>query len=309
MDRQLLLHKKEVTYGVDPGPLAVDTLMAEAVRHTLRGTDVGTDPSKPGVGATESFTYGEHVELTFEIPLAGSGEAGVAPKWGRLLKACGFVETVVAETSVTYGLMSDPSVSDSGSFVWRDARRLHAIRGARGRAGLKISAGMRPMLTFAFRGLYVPVAPGAALVAGDADFTDWTVARPVAQGRTTFSFGGVAMPLRELTAEPGDNVRFVDLPHQENVQLLGERAFTGKLKATTPPIGTYNPETAWISREHQEFTFVHETAAGSVVTVSGQGQVGEPSFSRDAGEDVFEQSLKLIGSDLAASDDLVIVVT
>ena len=117
------------------------------------------------------------------------------------------------------------------------------------------------------------------------------------------------MALRELSVEPGDNVQFVDLPHQENVQLLGERAFTGKLKATTPAIGTYNPETAWTSRTRQTFVFGHETAEGTVVTITGQGQVGEPSYARDNGEDTFEQSLKLLGSDLAASDDLTIVLT
>lgn len=309
MDRQLLLAKKEITYGVDPGPLAVDTLMAEAVRFALKGTDVGTDPSKPGVGATPSFTYGEHVELSFEIPLAASGSPGVAPKWGKLLKQCGFAETIVATTSVTYALLADPSSSDSATFVWSDAKRLHSIAGARGRVGLKAAAGQRPTLTFAYKGLYVPVAARSALVASDANFTDWNEAKPIAQGRTTFSFGGVNMALRELTAEPGDNVRYVDLPHQENVQLQGERAFTGKLKATTPPIGTFNPETAWISRARQTFILGHETAAGSVVTVTGQGQVGEPSYSRDNGEDVFEQSLKLLGSTLAASDDLTIVLT
>ncbi|MND22314.1 hypothetical protein D3C80_126900 [compost metagenome] len=309
MDRQLLLNKKEAVYGTDPGPAAVDTLMAEAVRFALKGTDVGSDPSKPGVGATPSFTYGQHVELSFEVALASSGEPGVAPKWGALLKQAGFKETIVEATSVTYELLDDPSSSDSGTFVWRDAKRLHKITGARGRVGLKATAGQRPTLTLAFKGLYTPVAAGAALVGADADFDDWNEAQPIAQGRTTFSFGGVNMPLRELTAEPTDNVVFVDLPHQENVQLLGERAFTGKIKATMPEVGTYNPEAAWSSRERQAFVLGHETEAGKVVTITGQGQVGEPSYSRDNGADVFEQSLKLLGSDLAASDDLVIVLT
>lgn len=309
MDRQLLLNKTEVDYGTDPGPAAVDTLMAEAVRFTLKATDVGSDPSKPGVGATPSFTYGEHVELTFEVALAASGAAGVAPKWGALLLQAGFRETIEEDTSVTYELLDDPSSSDSGTFVWRDAKRMHKITGARGRVGLKATAGQRPTLTLAYKGLYSPVAAGAALVAADADFDDWNEAQPIAQARTTFSFGGVEMPLRELTAEPTDNIKFVDLPHQENVQLLGERAFNGKIKATMPAVGVFNPETAWRSRERQAFVLTHETAVGKVVTVTGQGQVGEPSYTRDDGEDVFEQSLKLLGSTLAASDDLVIVLT
>ncbi len=309
MDRQLLLFKKETVYGTDSTPIAANTLWAENVKLTLKGEDVSSDPAKPGVGATPSQTYGEHAELSFEIPLAGSGVAGTAPKWGPLMLAVGYAETVVAVTSVSYALVADPSGADSGTFIWRDAKRTHKLLGARGRVGLKCVAGQRPMLVFTFKGLYVPVTAGASLVAADATFTGWADAKPIAQGRTTFSFGGVAMPLRDLTLDAGDNITFVDLPHQENVQLLGERAYTGKLKATTPAIGTFNPETAWISRARLALSLVHDVTAGSIITITGGAQVGEPSYSRDKGEDVFEQSLKLLGSTLALSDDLSIVLT
>lgn len=309
MDRQLLWIKKETTYGTDPTAAAVDTIMAESVRHTLKGTTVGGDPAKPGVGATPTYLYGDHVELSFEVPLAASGTAGTAPKWGKLALACGMAETVVAVTSVTYALRDDPSASDSMTIVWRDARRSHKIVGARGTVSLKANAGERPMLMFTFRGLYAAVTAGAALVAADATFTGWNDSKPIAQGRTTFSLGGVAMPLRKLELTAGDNIVFADLPHQENVQLLGERKYTGKIAATMQAVGTYNPETAWQSRARQTLILVHEAVAGSIVTVTGQGQVDEPSYSRDKGEDVFEQSVNLMGSTLALSDDLIIVLT
>lgn len=309
MDRQLLIAKKETTYGTDAAPASIDTLRAENVRYGLKGQMVETDPAKPGVGAAPSFVYGEHVELSFDIPLAAGGVAGTAPKWGKLLKACGWGETIVATTSVTYGLLTDPTSSDSFTFIWRDAKRLHKILGARGKVDFKLTAGQRPMLTFTFRGLYVPVTAGAALVPADATFTDWVESRPIAQGRTTFSFGGVQMPLRDLSVSAGDNVVFADLPHQENVQLLGERAYTGKIKASMPAVGTFSPETHWLSRARQAFTLAHETAAGSIVTLSGGGEIGEPSYSREQGEDVFECPIRLLGSTLAASDDIAIVLT
>lgn len=310
MDRQLLLFKTETTYGTDPVAAAVNTLLAENVRFQLRGTDVTSDPAKPGVGASPSQTYGEHAEVTFEIPLAASGTAGVAPAWGPLMLAAGWTEDVEEDASVTYSLLADPSSADSGTFVWRDARRLHKITGARGRIGVRLQSGQRPMLTATFKGLYTPVAAGAALVSADADFDGWNDARPIQQGRTTFSLAGTNMPLRELSADPSDNVIFADLPHQENVQLLGERAYAGRLKCSMPAVGTYNPETAWISRARQGFVLTHEAAsAGRVITITGQGQVGEPSYSRDNNEDVFEQSFKLLGTTLADSDDMVIVLT
>lgn len=309
MSRQLLLAKKEVTYGVDPGPVAINTLWAENVKYTPKGTIVTSDPAKPSVTGAPSQIYAEHGELTFDIPLAASGTAGTAPKWGPLVQAAGWGETIVATTSVTYARRDDPSASDSLSFVWREKKRLHKMLGSRGRMGVKFVAGERPMLSFTFLGLYVPVEAGAALVAADATFTGWNDAKPVAQGRTMFSFGGVAMPLRELSLEAGDNVKFNDLPHQENVQLLGDSTYTGKIKATVPAIGTFNPETAAISRGKLTSVLVHETTAGSIVTLTGLQQVEQPTYSDDGGEDVFEQSVTLLGSTMALSDDLILVLT
>jgi hypothetical protein len=40
--------------------------------------------------------------LRFEVELKGSGSPGVAPEWGELMRACGFDETIVPGTSVTY---------------------------------------------------------------------------------------------------------------------------------------------------------------------------------------------------------------
>ncbi|MCK7495178.1 MAG: hypothetical protein MZW92_31855 [Comamonadaceae bacterium] len=42
------------------------------------------------------------MQLTFDVEIKGSGAAGTAPELGVLLKGCGFGETVVAVTSVTY---------------------------------------------------------------------------------------------------------------------------------------------------------------------------------------------------------------
>ena len=48
----------------------------------------------------------QHVEITFEVELAGSGSAGTAPAWGPIIRACGFSETISASTSVTYAPVS-----------------------------------------------------------------------------------------------------------------------------------------------------------------------------------------------------------
>src|SRR4051812_18204036 len=126
MDRQLLLAKQEVTYGTDPVGTAANTIWAEEVSMKPTGQRVSSAVSKPGVGPQAEQTYGEHVELSWKVPLVGSGVAGTAPKWGPCMKACGWNEAVVAVTSVTYSLAPNPkATATSMTLKWRDARRTH----------------------------------------------------------------------------------------------------------------------------------------------------------------------------------------
>lgn len=312
MDRQLLLAKKEVTYGTDPVPVAAQTLWAEDVTHKLTGSRVTPNPAKPGVGPVADHTYGEHAEVSFKIPLNGSGTAGTAPKWGPIMKACGWAETLVAVTSVTYALMANPRLADSMTLVWRDGnRRLHKVLGWRGRVGFELTAGQRPMLTFTGKGLYVPVdTAGAELAHADADFTGWNDVKPVAQGTTTFSFAGITgLGIRELGFDQSDNVRFIDVPEQENVELVGDRTFTGKLKTTTPLPSALNYETKWTAGTVDVFALVHGATAGKIVTINGRTQILDPAYSRDNGDDVISCGLKLVPSALTTDDDIAIVLT
>lgn len=309
MNRQALFAKKETTYGTAAALTAADVIHAENVRYTPKGETVKGDPAKPGFGSIPGVVYGEHGELTFDVPLAGSGTAGVAPKWGVFMKAVGWTETVVADASVTYAL-GLPPLADSLTFRWRDAKRTHVLTGARGRVSLKVTKGQRLMLSFLFRGLHADPTASAAPTPADVTWTGWNDSLPVQQGRTTFSLDGVPMTLRDLSIEAADNVRFTDVPHQENVELLGDIALSGKVKAGTPDLAVFNPETKWRTNAIVVGALVHEVGSpGRIVTINTRGQMGSPAYSRDDDQDVFESDFALVGSNLGTSDDIAIVLT
>lgn len=309
MNRQALFAKKEATYGTAINLTAADVIHAENVRYQPRGEVVKGDPAKPGFGAVPGVVYGEHGELSFDVPLAGSGVAGEAPKWGMFMKACGWIEDAEAGVSVTYAL-GDPGAADSLTLRWRDAKRSHILAGARGRVSFKLAAGQRPMLSFVFRGLHADVQAAPAPTPADVEWTGWIDSLPIQQGRTTFHLDGVAMTMRDFTLDSSDNVRFTDVPHQENVELLGARELTGKFKAGVPDIGEWNPETKWRTNAIMIGALVHNVGtAGQIVTINTRSQVGEPTYSRDNDQDVFEQSISLVGSDLGTDDDIAIVLT
>jgi len=309
-DRQLLWAKTEVTYGTDPTAAAANTVLAENVSYRMTGQRVRPQPAKPGVGPVPSWVYGEHVEVSFEIPLIGNAAVGTAPKFGPILLACGFAETLVAATSATYALVANPKDGPSMTLIWRDDRRSHKVLGFRGRIGLKLSAGQRPMIVVTGKGLHSDVVDGAALAHADATFTGWQDSRPVAQGTTAFTLNGVSsLGLREFSIEQSDNVKFFDLPGQELVNLLGERMFTGKTKITTALPSVLNAETLWKAGTQITAAMTHDTVAGRIVTVNLRGQVVDPGYSRDDDQDVTDFSYELNPSSLTTDNDLSIVFT
>jgi hypothetical protein len=312
LDLQLLLAKKEVTYGVDPVATTANTILAEEPTFALQGETVTPDPAKPGVGPVASKSYGRRVNYGFKVPLVGSGIAGTAPLWGPLMKACGWTETVVAATSVTYALMSNPKLADSMTLTWRDGnRRKHVIKGWRGRVGLDLTAGKRPMLVFNGIGLHTVVATaGAELAQADADFTGWLDALPVASGTTAMTLGGVSnLGIRALNFDQSDNVKFVDLPGLNSVRLLGPRKFTGKVQITNPLPSVLNLEQLWVDGTVQTYSMVHDVTAGRIAAVNGRFQLFDPSYDRQDGDDVASANTLLVPSTLSTDDDLSIVLT
>lgn len=102
--------------------------------------------------------------IEFDVELKGSGTAGTAPAIGKLLKACGFGETVVAVTSVTY-LPASTGVGSMTLALYNDGI-IYKIWGARGNVSLKLEKGKPGMLHFLFTGADFSVADGAMLSTG-----------------------------------------------------------------------------------------------------------------------------------------------
>lgn len=103
--------------------------------------------------------------MEFDVEIK-SVTAGTAPALGKLLRACGFGETVVASTSVTYLPASTavPSIS-IGAFMDGVIKR---IWGARGEPSIKLESGKPGWIKFVFTGADFSVIDGVMLTTGVA---------------------------------------------------------------------------------------------------------------------------------------------
>src|SRR5690606_2333639 len=93
----VVLAKIEPTPGTDASPSAEsDAVLVENPRWTPTASLVQTNEVTGSLDQLGSIVGGMRVAVEFDVLMRGSGAAGTAPEWGRLLKACGWAESVTA---------------------------------------------------------------------------------------------------------------------------------------------------------------------------------------------------------------------
>lgn len=92
--KKVLLAKIEGTAGVDASPAAADAVLVENPLFTPDVNLINTNEVGGSLDVSSPIVGGIRGRVTFDVYLKGSGTAGTAPEWGKLLKACGFAETV-----------------------------------------------------------------------------------------------------------------------------------------------------------------------------------------------------------------------
>jgi hypothetical protein len=135
----------------------------------------GRDAQWKFLGQLPSLLGEKWAEITFKVPVIGSGTAGTAPRVGALLKACGHSETVISNTSVTY----KPTSGTHGSvtiYAYKDGR-LHTLRGCRGTVKQTNEAGKALMHEYNFTGRYT--APTVAALPATVTYETTVKVPPV----------------------------------------------------------------------------------------------------------------------------------
>lgn len=185
--KYLILAKTEVTQYTDPVPTpAANSILCKNLTVTpLRVESEDRNLMRPYFGNSEQIPIMEEAVIEFDVEYAGGGTPlGTAPKWGPLLLACGFAETVVASTSVTYNPISS-AIGSVTIYAYLDGI-LCKITGAKGDVSIEAAAKRLPHFKFRFVGKYVPVTDAA--IPGSSDFSAFQqpkAAIPANTGTTT----------------------------------------------------------------------------------------------------------------------------
>ncbi len=148
-----ILAKIETTYGTDAAPAgATDALLiSNFSSNPLAANYTDRALVRPFLGTSDKLIGYTYKELSFEVEISGSGAAGTAPAWGKLLRACAFAETVTAGQRVEYNPIS--AAFESLTLYYYDDGLLHKLLGARGTVEFKLPIGAKPVMAFKFTGM------------------------------------------------------------------------------------------------------------------------------------------------------------
>lgn len=93
-----ILAKVESTAGTDSSPTgSADAILVENPSISIDADLVSTNEVTGSLDSSPSITGGLKTQLSFSVVFRGTSAAGTAPRYGRLLEACGWSETTQAE--------------------------------------------------------------------------------------------------------------------------------------------------------------------------------------------------------------------
>lgn len=159
----VILAKLESTAGTDAAPSnSADAvlLMTQGLSCKISTLFADRDVLRGGFGAPDKLPYARRGSIGYGVELAGSGTAGTAPAWGKLLQAAGLAETVSAGARVEYTPISTGIKTLTQWAYWDGALRKFVYSAANA-AKLAFASGQAPMLESAYTSLVV-ADPSAA---------------------------------------------------------------------------------------------------------------------------------------------------
>jgi len=265
--RQILMVKKETSYGVSPSAAGTDAILVLNPQLTpLDGDILEREIIDPSFGRVRSRIIAmRKMGLQFDVEAAGSGTAGTAPKFDPLLLACGFNATIVASTSVTYAPIS--TTPDSCELYHNWDGNKHQGLGARGTFDLSFDAGQIPKFGFNMTGIYQ--APT------DVAFPSPTYtnqAAPVAFDSTntaTVTVAGLSACVSAFNLSLGNQVEFFDHAGCTKQARITNRMVEGSITIERPDaLSTKDFYALSIAGTTGGISFTHGTVAGNRLAVS-----------------------------------------
>ena len=303
----VVLAKKEVTYGVD----SVPTEAANAIlTRNYSGKPVDLDRLDRNLdqriyGALASVPSNERRTISYEVEIAGSGDAGTAAPWMVLLEGCGMNAPVLTADTDAVQNFALPGVQASSLTQYdfmSDQRR--KMIGSVGSFTLDFTAGAYPFIGFTWLGMIPAATPFSKAAPGATDLTRWQQPVEVNIDNTEMLLGGYAVVTRSWRADASVTTAMRNLIGKRYAR-RGNHALTSTAVVEAPDIATKDYITTLRTGDLIEWSLTHGTVAGNIIEMASE-KVQITDITESQEDDILMWTITLSHTVEGGADDLTI---
>ena len=321
MKEAQILQEVETTTGTIIAVAEADSFVASDVSLTPSYADVANEGLSAGVFSKEPGSSGiRSATLEFKVALVGGTGAGVVPEgagegsWGQLLLGCGFSETIVGATSVTYAPASPetslslavevPGAGASGEDM------IYKLRGCMGNVKFTLKAGELMWATFTFTGAWEPPVDGTLLVRAQA----WGATVPLAFNAPVLTIHGTAVSFEQIEIDMGQEVGLRTDANSGSGILAAQitnRRVTGTIDIEAEKIATFDVwgKTLLNTTGAIAMTPIGSVAGNKLDFILPKVRLKEPTIADRNGVMTTPVAFEALRSATAGNDELSIVLT
>lgn len=295
-----VLTKIETTYGTDATP--TDAIQLSNVKFTpLAGSEEKRDLVTPYMGHQGVTLVGNYEQIEFDVEMGGAGTPGDIPAYGTLLRACGFSETVTADTSVAYAPVSG-GFEAASLYYFLDGTK-YVMLGTRGKFTISLDPQKKPKFHFTLSGL-LGTFTDAALPT--ADYSAFIEPPAVSKAATQFTLDDLAAPMSSLMIDGGQQIEPRLLVNYEAIEHV-DREMTGTVVIDQNLKATKDWRSIALAETKLTLAVTHGTVDGNIIDLDAAGvQVGRLTHGDNQG--VANNSLPLMFTPVDGNDELTITV-
>lgn len=302
---RLLLAGTETTYGTAVTLSGTDALkITELEVEPLQIDLIDRELITPYFGNTQKVVGSQMVGINFTCELAGSGTAGTAPRWGKVLRACGFSETIDPGVSVTYTPVSSGFESCTMDF-YADAVR-HVVAGVRGTVNFSFETGSIPKLEFELMGLYAEPTDLALPAVTFGDQADPVVVNST--NTSTVSVFGYSACLNSMSLSNGGEVVYRQLAGCDRQVRLVDRKPEGELSIEAPTLAQKNYFSTLSDQTLGQVSLTHGSTAGNIAQFTATScNLGGISYGDSDG--IYMLDMPFMPNPVSGNDEYTLVLT
>ncbi|WP_336958752.1 phage tail tube protein [Sphingobium aquiterrae] len=303
---KVVLAKKEATYGTDSAPGAANAVLT----RNYSGKPVDVDRLDRNLdqriyGALASVPSNERRPISYEVEMAGSGDAGTAPAWMELLEACGLAAaTLTADTDAVqqFALPSaTPSSLTQHDYVG-DQRRKGV--GYVGSFTVDFTAGAYPFFSFSWLGLVPAATPFDKSAPPVTDLSRWIEPVEVNDVNTEFLLDGFVPRVRSWRGDAGVTTAVRSLIGSRYVR-RGNHAFTSTAVIEAPDIATKDYIQRLRVGSVVEWEMTHGLVAGNIIELATP-KVQITDITESEEDDILMWTIAMTHTVEGGSPDLII---